>query len=94
MSTAIRPKTFAHVVYRTDRFKEMLDWYESSVFNGKVHESHHRGSSRTYRHEVILPGHGEPFRSRRFFNQSSGSGKFARTRAWYTAPPSKASGTS
>lgn len=35
MSTAIRPKTFAHVVYRTYRFEQMLDWY-TTVFNGKV----------------------------------------------------------
>lgn len=35
MSTAIRPKTFAHVVYRTYRFQHMLNWYVK-VFNGKV----------------------------------------------------------
>ena len=32
---AIRPKTFAHVVYRTYQFDKMLDWYVT-VFNGKV----------------------------------------------------------
>lgn len=32
---AIRPKTFAHVVYRTYQFQKMLDWYVT-VFNGKV----------------------------------------------------------
>ena len=35
MADAIRPKTFAHVVYRTYRFQSMLDWY-MTVFNGKV----------------------------------------------------------
>jgi catechol-2,3-dioxygenase len=35
MSTDIRPKTFAHVVYRTYRFEQMLDWYVK-VFGGKV----------------------------------------------------------
>ena len=35
MSTVIRPKTFAHVVYRTYRFQQMLDWYVT-VFDGKV----------------------------------------------------------
>lgn len=35
MSSAIRPKTFAHIVYRTYRFDEMLDWYVK-VFAGKV----------------------------------------------------------
>lgn len=35
MSTTIRPKTFAHIVYRTYRFQQMLDWYVT-VFNGKV----------------------------------------------------------
>jgi catechol 2,3-dioxygenase-like lactoylglutathione lyase family enzyme len=35
MSTAIRPKSFAHVVYRTYRFQQMLDWYVQ-VFNGEV----------------------------------------------------------
>lgn len=35
MSTSIRPKTFAHVVYRTYRFQQMLDWYVK-VFGGKV----------------------------------------------------------
>ena len=35
MSTNIRPKTFAHVVYRTYRFEQMLDWYVK-VFGGKV----------------------------------------------------------
>ncbi len=32
MSTTIRPRSFAHVVYRTYRFQEMLDWYVT-VFN-------------------------------------------------------------
>ncbi len=35
MSTTIRPRSFAHVVYRTYRFQEMLDWYVT-VFNGRV----------------------------------------------------------
>jgi len=35
VSDPIRPKTFAHVVYRTYRFQEMLDWYVK-VFGGKV----------------------------------------------------------
>ncbi|MBC7482223.1 MAG: VOC family protein [Rhizobacter sp.] len=35
MTTNIRPKSFAHVVYRTYRFQEMLDWYVK-VFCGKV----------------------------------------------------------
>jgi catechol-2,3-dioxygenase len=35
MTTAIRPSTFAHIVYRTYRFQQMLDWYVT-VFNGKV----------------------------------------------------------
>ena len=35
MSAPIRPKTFAHVVYRTYRFQPMLEWY-MTVFNGKV----------------------------------------------------------
>ncbi|SEB05381.1 VOC family protein [Variovorax sp. YR216] len=34
-SQSIRPKTFAHVVYRTYRFQQMLDWYVT-VFNGKI----------------------------------------------------------
>jgi catechol-2,3-dioxygenase len=33
--TSIRPQSFAHVVYRTRRFKEMLKWYET-VFGAKV----------------------------------------------------------
>lgn len=35
MSTGIRPRSFAHVVYRSYRFEQMLDWYVR-VFNGKV----------------------------------------------------------
>ncbi|MDM0044422.1 VOC family protein [Variovorax dokdonensis] len=35
MATSIRPKSFAHVVYRTYQFQEMLDWYVR-VFGGKV----------------------------------------------------------
>jgi len=35
MSTVIRPNSFAHVVYRTYRFQEMLDWYVR-VFAGTV----------------------------------------------------------
>ena len=35
MSSTIRPKSFAHVVYRTYRFQDMLDWYVK-VFGGKV----------------------------------------------------------
>jgi catechol-2,3-dioxygenase len=39
MSNVIRPKSFAHVVYRTYRYQEMLDWYVT-VFNGWVqHET-------------------------------------------------------
>ena len=34
-TTTIRPRSFAHVVYRTYRFQQMLDWYVS-VFNGRV----------------------------------------------------------
>jgi len=32
---AIRPTRFAHVVYRTHRFQEMLSWYEA-VFDARV----------------------------------------------------------
>ena len=35
MPTTIRPRTFAHAVYRTRRFAEMLDWYRT-VFEAKV----------------------------------------------------------
>lgn len=35
MTSPIRPVSFAHVVYRTYRFQEMLDWYVK-VFGGKV----------------------------------------------------------
>ena len=35
MASIIQPKTFAHVVYRTYRFQEMLDWYVK-VFGGKI----------------------------------------------------------
>lgn len=35
MSSPIRPKTFAHIVYRTYRFDEMIGWYVK-VFGGKV----------------------------------------------------------
>lgn len=35
MPEAIRPRTFAHVVYRTYRFQQMLEWYVT-VFNGKI----------------------------------------------------------
>jgi hypothetical protein len=31
----IRPSKFAHVVYRTRRFQEMLRWYET-VFDARV----------------------------------------------------------
>jgi len=31
----IRPKKFAHVVYRTRRFEQMLQWYET-VFDAKI----------------------------------------------------------
>lgn len=34
-ATGIRPTTFAHIVYRTYRFEQMLAWY-LSVFCGKV----------------------------------------------------------
>ena len=33
--THIRPKKFSHVVYRTRRFEQMLDWYQK-VFNADV----------------------------------------------------------
>jgi len=33
--SCIRPVKFAHVVYRTRRFQEMLDWYQA-VFDAKV----------------------------------------------------------
>jgi len=32
---AIRPSSFAHIVYRTYRFQQMLDWY-TKVFDAKV----------------------------------------------------------
>ena len=35
MTATIRPKTFAHVVYRSCRFDDMLAWYVK-VFDGKV----------------------------------------------------------
>jgi catechol-2,3-dioxygenase len=35
MNGPIRPRTFAHVVYRTRRFDAMLDWY-LRVFEGKL----------------------------------------------------------
>lgn len=35
MSHICRPTKFAHVVYRTRRFKELLDWYQV-VFDAKV----------------------------------------------------------
>ncbi len=35
MADTIRPKTFAHVVYRSYRFQQMLDWYVL-VFDGTV----------------------------------------------------------
>lgn len=35
MATGIRPSSFAHVVYRTYQFEEMLDWY-LKVFCGTV----------------------------------------------------------
>ena len=31
MSSAIRPASFAHVVYRTYRFEEMADWYQKAL---------------------------------------------------------------
>jgi catechol-2,3-dioxygenase len=33
--SCIRPKKFAHIVYRTRRFEQMLHWYET-VFDAKV----------------------------------------------------------
>ena len=33
--TRIRPEKFAHVVYRTHRFDEMLEWYQF-VFDAEV----------------------------------------------------------
>jgi catechol 2,3-dioxygenase-like lactoylglutathione lyase family enzyme len=33
--TRVRPTKFAHVVYRTRRYEEMLDWYKT-VFDAKV----------------------------------------------------------
>lgn len=35
MTNTIRPKSFAHVVYRTYRFEQMLQWYVT-VFGGEV----------------------------------------------------------
>lgn len=35
MNDTIRPRSFAHVVYRTYRFQDMLDWYVT-VFGGRV----------------------------------------------------------
>lgn len=35
MTTTIRPRSFAHVVYRTYRFDQMLQWYVT-VFGGHV----------------------------------------------------------
>ncbi|MDM0014598.1 VOC family protein [Variovorax sp. J22P168] len=35
MTATIRPKTFAHIVYRSYRFDEMLDWYVK-VFDARV----------------------------------------------------------
>lgn len=35
MSAVVQPRKFAHVVYRTRRFAEMLDWYKA-VFDAKV----------------------------------------------------------
>lgn len=35
MTGTIRPKTFAHIVYRTYRFQQMLDWYQR-VFGAKI----------------------------------------------------------
>ena len=35
MTVRIRPKKFVHVVYRTRRFEQMLDWYRT-VFDAKV----------------------------------------------------------
>ncbi|MES2582924.1 MAG: VOC family protein [Pseudomonadota bacterium] len=35
MTNTIRPKSFAHVVYRTYRFDQMLQWYVT-VFGGEV----------------------------------------------------------
>jgi len=35
MNAELRPRKFAHVVYRTRRFAEMLEWYKT-VFNAKV----------------------------------------------------------
>lgn len=33
--TSIRPSKFAHVVYRTRRFGQMIEWYKT-VFNATV----------------------------------------------------------
>jgi catechol 2,3-dioxygenase-like lactoylglutathione lyase family enzyme len=33
--SAIRPKAFVHVVYRTRRFEQMLRWY-TAVFDAKT----------------------------------------------------------
>jgi catechol-2,3-dioxygenase len=35
MSSIVRPRKFAHVVYRTRRFSQMLDWYKT-VFDAQV----------------------------------------------------------
>lgn len=50
MSTKIRPKSFAHVVYRTYRFQEMLDWYVK-VFDGHVQYQSPVIAFVTYDHE-------------------------------------------
>ena len=34
--TIAKPAKLAHVVYRTRRFSEMIDWYKT-VFGAKVH---------------------------------------------------------
>ena len=35
LNMSIRPKTFAHIVFRTYRFEEMRDWF-MKVFDGKI----------------------------------------------------------
>jgi catechol 2,3-dioxygenase-like lactoylglutathione lyase family enzyme len=50
MSDGIRPQSFAHVVYRTYRFQQMLDWYVK-VFNGHVQYQSPVIAFVTYDHE-------------------------------------------
>ncbi|MCA0242601.1 MAG: VOC family protein [Proteobacteria bacterium] len=69
MPDPIRPRTFAHVVYRTRRFQEMLRWYQR-VFGAKVQygndalafltydDEHHRFAIANL--DVLKPGAAAP----------------------------------